>query len=225
MNRAADRSLRQAFERLFDLTCSTAGLLLLIPVFAGLALVVIWDDGPPVFFGQTRVGRNGKPFRIWKFRTMRSGSQGSVITAAGDDRVTRAGARLRKYKLDELPQLFNVLKGDMSLVGPRPEVPERVHFEAPEWQAVLRVRPGITDLATLLYRDEERILGASRDPEAFYREHVLPAKLLLNVEYLVSRSFWQDLKLILLTIRYSLFVKGFDPDLIKRTFGTGVGNE
>jgi lipopolysaccharide/colanic/teichoic acid biosynthesis glycosyltransferase len=194
-------------------------------VLAGIALAIVLDDGPPVLFSQTRVGKNGKPFRIWKFRTMRSGSQGSVITAAGDDRVTRAGAKLRKYKLDELPQLFNVLKGDMGLVGPRPEVPEHVQLDAPEWQAVLRVRPGITDLATLLYRDEEGILGASGDPDAFYRESVLPAKLLLNVAYLVSKSFWQDLKLILLTIRYSLFVKGFDPDLIKRTFGTGVGNE
>ena len=225
MNRVRAALASQAFERFFDVMCSVAGLLLLAPVLAGIALVIVFDDGSPILFSQTRAGKDGKPFRIWKFRTMRSGSQGSVITAAGDNRITRAGTRLRKYKLDEFPQLFNVLKGDMSLVGPRPEVPERVHFEAPEWQAVLRVRPGITDLATLLYRDEERILGASRDPEAFYREHVLPAKLLLNVEYLVSRSFWQDLKLILLTIRYSLFVKGFDPDLIERTFGTGVGNE
>ena len=225
MNRLPGRWLSQTLERLFDVTCSAVGLVVLIPVFAGVALAIILDDGPPVLFSQTRVGKNGKPFRIWKFRTMRSGSQGSVITAAGDDRVTRAGAKLRKYKLDELPQLFNVLKGDMGLVGPRPEVPEHVQLDAPEWQAVLRVRPGITDLATLLYRDEERILGASGDPDAFYRESVLPAKLLLNVAYLVSKSFWQDLKLILLTIRYSLFVKGFDPDLIKRTFGTGVGNE
>jgi lipopolysaccharide/colanic/teichoic acid biosynthesis glycosyltransferase len=225
MNKALGILLSQVSERFFDMTCSAAGLLFLMPVFAGVALVIILDDGPPVFFSQTRVGRNGKLFRIWKFRTMRSGSQGSVITAAGDSRVTRAGKRLRKCKLDELPQLFNVLKGDMSLVGPRPEVPEHVQFEAPMWQAVLQVRPGITDLATLLYRDEESILSASRDANAFYRESILPAKLLLNLAYLLSRSFWQDLKLIFLTIRYSLFPKRFDPGLIKRTFGTGVRNE
>jgi lipopolysaccharide/colanic/teichoic acid biosynthesis glycosyltransferase len=127
---------------------------------------------------------------------------------------------LRKFKLDELPQLFNVLKGDMSLVGPRPEVPEYVQLEAPVWQAVLQVRPGVTDLATLLYRHEEVLLGASGDPTAFYRETVLPAKLRLNIGYLRSRSFWRDLKLILLTIRYSLFPERFNPDLIKRTLGT-----
>jgi lipopolysaccharide/colanic/teichoic acid biosynthesis glycosyltransferase len=200
--------------------CAAAGLVLLMPAMAAMALAILWDDGSPVFFSQTRVGRSGKPFRIWKFRTMRAGSQGSVITAAGDGRVTRAGAVLRKFKLDELPQLFNVLKGDMSLVGPRPEVPEYVQLEAPVWQAVLQVRPGVTDLATLLYRHEEVLLGASGDPTAFYRETVLPAKLRLNIGYLRSRSFWRDLKLILLTIRYSLFPERFNPDLIKRTLGT-----
>jgi lipopolysaccharide/colanic/teichoic acid biosynthesis glycosyltransferase len=193
-----------------------------MPVLAVLALVVLCGDGPPVFFGQTRVGRKGKPFRIWKFRTMRAGSPGMAITAAGDPRVTRAGAVLRRCKLDELPQLFNVLKGDMSLVGPRPEVPEYVRLEAPIWQAVLQVRPGVTDLATLLYRDEEKLLGASEDPNTFYREIVLPAKLLLNLGYLHSRSFPRDLKLILLTIRYSLFPERFDQDLVKRSLGTGA---
>ena len=204
------------------MACAAAGLLLLAPVLAALAVAILWDDGAPVFFGQTRVGRKGKPFRIWKFRTMRTGSQGTVITAAGDPRVTRAGAVLRRCKLDELPQLFNVLKGDMSLVGPRPEVPEYVQLEAPIWQAVLQVRPGVTDLATLLYRDEEKLLGASDDPTAFYREIVLPAKLRLNLGYLRSRSFLRDLKLILLTIRYSLFPARFDQDLIRRTLGTGA---
>jgi lipopolysaccharide/colanic/teichoic acid biosynthesis glycosyltransferase len=188
-------------------------------------MAIILDDGPPILFSQTRVGRNGKLFQIWKFRTMRRDSQGSVVTAAGDRRITKAGARLRKYKLDELPQLFNVLKGEMSLIGPRPEVPEYVKLQAPMWQAVLQVRPGITDLATLLYRDEERLLAASRDPHGFYRESVLPAKLLLNLAYLLSRSFWQDLKLIFLTIRFSLFPQGFRPDLVKRSFAAGVRNE
>jgi lipopolysaccharide/colanic/teichoic acid biosynthesis glycosyltransferase len=206
-------------HRLFDVTCAAAGLLLLMPALAALALAILWDDGTPVFFSQTRVGRRGRPFRIWKFRTMHAGSRGSVITAAGDRRVTRVGVVLRRLKLDELPQLFNVLKGDMSLVGPRPEVPEYVQLEEPVWQAVLQVRPGVTDLATLLYRDEEKLLGASGDPNALYEETVLPAKLRLNLSYLGSRSFRRDLKLILLTIRYSLFPKQFDADLIKRTLG------
>ena len=211
--------------RLFDALCAVAGLVLILPVLAGIALVILLDDGPPALFSQTRVGRNGKPFRIWKFRTMRAGSQGSAITAAGDVRVTRSGAVLRKFKLDELPQLFNVLRGDMSLVGPRPEVPEHVEIQAPAWRTVLRVRPGITDLASLLYRDEERILAASADPNSFYRETVLPAKLRLNLAYLRARSFWRDLRLIFLTIRYSLYRSGFDPNLIRRTLGTGTENE
>ena len=210
---------RQALYRLFDATCAAAGLVFLVPAMTAIAVAILCDDGPPVFFSQTRVGRTGKPFRIWKFRTMRAGSQGGVITAAGDARVTRAGHSLRRFKLDELPQLFNVLKGDMSLVGPRPEVPEYVEIEAPIWQAVLEVRPGVTDLATLLYRDEERLLGTSADPNALYRQSVLPAKLLLNLGYLRSRSFRRDLKLILLTIRYSLFPQSFDPDLIKKSLG------
>lgn len=225
MNKLSGVWLSQFLERLFDLTCSGMGLLLLTPVFAGVALAIIFDDGLPILFSQTRVGRNGKLFRIWKFRTMRFGCQGSVITAAGDGRITSAGAKLRRYKLDELPQLFNVLKGDMSIVGPRPEVPGYVQFDTPIWQAVLQVRPGITDLATLLYRDEERILGDSGDPNALYRESVLPVKLRLNLSYLLSKSFWQDLKLILLTICYSVLPDRFDPDLIKRTFGTGAGDE
>jgi lipopolysaccharide/colanic/teichoic acid biosynthesis glycosyltransferase len=222
MNRPQSRRLRQVFYRLFDVACAAAGLLLLMPLLAALAVVILWNDGPPILFSQTRVGRGGKPFRIWKFRTMRAGSRGSAITAAGDGRVTRAGAVLRRCKLDELPQLFNVLKGEMSLVGPRPEAPEYVELKAPIWQAVLQVPPGVTDLASLLYRDEEKLLGASSDPNALYREKVLPAKLVLNLVYLRSRSFRLDLKLILLSIRYSLFPRRFDPDLIMRTLGFEV---
>jgi lipopolysaccharide/colanic/teichoic acid biosynthesis glycosyltransferase len=222
MRGTTPRGPQKAFGRIFDVACAAAGLVLILPVLAGIALVILLDDGPPVFFSQTRVGRNGKPFRIWKFRTMRAGSQGSAITAAGDLRVTTAGAVLRKFKLDELPQLFNVLVGDMSLVGPRPEVPEHVQFQAPTWRIVLQVRPGITDLASLLYRDEERILAASSDPNSFYRENILPAKLRLNLAYLRVRSFWRDVRLILLTVRYSLYRNGFDPDVIRRTLGTGI---
>ena len=216
----------QAMRRLFDIMCAAAGLLILAPVFAIVALFIVLRDGRPVLFSQMRIGLNGRPFRIWKFRTMRQGSRGSAITAARDCRITRAGALLRKHKLDELPQLLNVLKGDMSLVGPRPEVPEYVQPGAPLWQAVLQVRPGITDLASLWYREEEKMLqassDASRDAESFYREHVLTAKLLLNVSYLRTRSFRQDLRLIWLTIRYSLCPERFQADLIHRSFGAGA---
>ncbi len=214
--------IQQAFYRLFDVTCAAAGLFVLTPLLAALAVLILWNDGSPVLFNQQRVGRKGKLFRIWKFRTMSANGRGGLITAAGDKRVTRTGAVLRRFKLDELPQLFNVLKGDMSLVGPRPEVPECVQLEAPIWQAVLQVRPGVTDLATLMYRDEEALLGASSDPESLYRETVLPAKLILNLLYLRSKSFWRDLRLLYFTVQYSLFPERSDPELIGRTFGAGV---
>jgi lipopolysaccharide/colanic/teichoic acid biosynthesis glycosyltransferase len=214
--------LSAPLARLCDVTCAFTGLLVLLPVFAALALLILLDNGAPVFFSQIRVGWKGKLFLIWKFRTMRAGVQGRTITAAGDCRVTRVGVWLRKLKLDELPQLFNVLKGDMSLIGPRPEVPEYVRFDSPLWWAVLDVRPGITDLATLLHRDEEEILAASGNANAFYRERVLPAKLRLNLAYIHARSCWRDLKLIYLTIRYSLFPEGFDRDQIRKVLGLGA---
>jgi lipopolysaccharide/colanic/teichoic acid biosynthesis glycosyltransferase len=150
---------------------------------------------------------------------MRSGCAGPGITAAGDVRVSRLGAVLRKYKLDELPQLFNVLTGDMSLVGPRPETPEYVQLEAPLWQAVLQVRPGVTGPASLIYRDEERLLGTSADPDGLYRDTILPAKLLLNLRYLLARSMWRDVRLIYLTIRYSCLPSQFSAECIRRTAG------
>jgi lipopolysaccharide/colanic/teichoic acid biosynthesis glycosyltransferase len=217
--------MREAFYRLFDVTCAAAGLVIMMPVLAALAVLILWNDGPPVLFSQWRVGRRGRQFRIWKFRTMRAGGKGSLVTAAGDKRVTRIGAILRRFKLDELPQFFNVLKGDMSLVGPRPEIPECVRLEAPIWQAVLQVRPGVTDLATLMYRDEEDQLGASSDPETTYRETVLPAKLVLNLLYLRSKSFRRDLKLLYLTARFSLFPEELDRDLIRRTLALEFQNE
>ena len=218
------RRAQAACERLVNVTCAFAGLLCLAPVFAVLALLILWNDGLPIFFRQERVGRNGRLFAIWKFRTMSTGAQGRAITAAGDPRVTRMGAWLRAFKLDELPQLFNVLRGDMSLIGPRPEVPEYVEFDNPLWQAVLQVRPGITDLATLVHRNEEQILGACEDPNTAYRDRVLPAKLNLNLSYQRTRSFRRDLKLIFLTIRYSLFPEGFDPDHVNKALGIGVWN-
>jgi lipopolysaccharide/colanic/teichoic acid biosynthesis glycosyltransferase len=197
------KRLSAAGSRLFDIGCALTGLLLSSPIFV-LALVAVWiDDGRPCFFCQKRVGWKGRSFSILKFRTMRSGS-GSAITIAGDGRVTDIGAILRKFKLDELPQFINVLKGDMSMVGPRPEVPEFVEQGNRLWDEVLSVRPGITDLATLLFRNEEQLLASAAQPELDYRRTILPAKLALNIEYMRSRSLQRDIRLLALTAWYSL---------------------
>jgi len=205
-------------RNLFDRAAGLAGLILFSPVLLAAAFAVWLEDGFPVLFRHTRIGRDQRPFSLLKFRSMRTGSKGAQITAKQDPRITRTGRILRKYKIDELPQLWNVLRGDMSLVGPRPEVPEYVDASDPVWESVLRFRPGITDLATLVYRNEEEILARSADPEQFYREVLLPSKLALNLRYLRSRSFTQDLKLLLLTARYSFFPAGFDPRAIENAF-------
>lgn len=209
-----------ALRKFLDVAGALIGLVLLSPVLAILALWILLRDGSPILFSQMRVGRSGKLFRIWKFRTMRPGAAGGSITAAGDRRITTTGAVLRKFKLDELPQLFNVLRGDMSLIGPRPEMPEYVNLESPMWQAVLQVPPGITDLATLLYRDEEALLSAHCDADWFYRETVLPEKLRLNLAYLHQRCLSRDARLIWLTVRYSLAPGQYDPARIHKNLGT-----
>ena len=145
--------------------------------------------------------------------------KGTRITAAGDPRLFRVGKVLRKFKIDELPQLWNVVTGDMSLVGPRPELPEFVAMDDLAWQQVLAVRPGITDYATLLYRNEEELLAGRSNPEVFYRNQVVPAKLALNIRYIAQRSFWRDLKVILLTIRYSFIPAGIDAEQLNRALG------
>jgi lipopolysaccharide/colanic/teichoic acid biosynthesis glycosyltransferase len=205
--------------------CATAGLLVLSPLLILLAATIVALDGTPVLFSQTRVGRHGIPFRIWKFRTMRTNSTGSSITSAGDPRVTATGAVLRKYKLDELPQLVNVVRGEMSLVGPRPEVPEYVSPESPTWQSVLQVRPGITDLATLVYRNEEDVLWSASNRDQYYRDHLQPRKLALNIAYLNNRNIWRDTRLIIASIRYSLFPGKFDPERVLRMFVHGGQRE
>ena len=196
-------------ERWFDIAGALTVLILLSPVWLMVALLILALDGQPIIFRQHRIGRGGKPFLILKFRTMRFG-HGGVITAAGDARVTRLGARLRKLKLDELPQMINVLKGDMSLIGPRPEVPEYVDLEDNLWRTVLEVRPGVTDLASLVYRDEEKILGPAADVDAYYRNELLPMKLRLSVQYRHSRSWRRDLKLLWLTARCSFLPQRLD---------------
>jgi lipopolysaccharide/colanic/teichoic acid biosynthesis glycosyltransferase len=209
---------RGGLKRLFDLTAALCGLILLAPVLLALALSILVLDGRPVLFRQWRVGKNGRLFQILKFRTMAEVGCAAPITAANDRRITALGRRLRRLKLDELPQLINVLKGEMSLIGPRPEVPKFVDTQNIFWKIVLQVRPGITDLASLLYRDEEDILAAASDPEDVYRRDILPAKLNLNVKYLTRHSWRKDARVLWLTACYSLFPGNFDRRQIAEEF-------
>lgn len=189
-------------KRAFDLVAALAGLILLAPLFALAALWIRCDSPGPVFFRQQRVGRHGKLFAIYKFRTMTAAPTDTLqLTIGSDRRITGAGQFLRDYKLDELPQLINVLQGAMSLVGPRPEVPRYVACYPPEVRAiVLSVAPGITDWASILYREESTILGRAADPERAYLETILPAKLDYYVRYVRERSFWTDLRIIFSTL-------------------------
>lgn len=189
-------------KRLFDLVAALLGLVLLAPLLVLIALWIKLDSPGPVLFLQLRVGRGGKLFTIYKFRTMRQRPVGGPqITVGVDPRVTRAGSVLRRYKLDELPQLLNVLQGTMSLVGPRPEVPHYVaHYPEPLRQVVLSVAPGITDWASILYKDENAVLARAADPERAYIDTVLPAKLDYYVRYVRERSFRMDLQIILHTL-------------------------
>ena len=195
-------------KRAFDVVVAVVALVALLPVFALLALRVRREDGGPVFFRQRRVGRDGQLFEIVKFRTMRPASDGPPITAGGDRRVTRIGARLRRWKLDELPQLWNVLRGDMSLVGPRPEVPEYVALYPPEAREVLRVRPGITGPAQLEGIDEEEALRGVADPDRFYREVLLPRKLEIDLRYARRPGLVTDLVVLWRTLRRLAFGTG-----------------
>ena len=190
-------------KRLFDLCCAAAGLVLLAPVLAAVALWVVWDSPGPAFFRQQRVGRAGRLFHIVKFRTMhpRAETAGPPLTVGADGRITRAGHWLRRTKIDELPQLFNVLLGQMSLVGPRPEVPRYVALYPDDLRTlVLSVRPGITDRASIEFRDESTLLGQSSDPERTYVEQILPIKLQYGADYARSHTLRGDLAIILRTL-------------------------
>jgi lipopolysaccharide/colanic/teichoic acid biosynthesis glycosyltransferase len=206
-------------RRVFDIGGALVALILLAPLILVVILMVFTDDGWPIFFRQRRVGQNGRPFVILKFRTMRREAAGRALTVSGDRRVTRAGVWLRKRKFDELPQLINVLRGEMSLIGPRPEVPEYVVPDDELWRAVLHMRPGITDLASLMFLNEEEVLAPAGDPEAYYRTSILPAKLHWNVCYQATRSLLRDVKLLWMTGWYSLFPAKFDRERILEMFG------
>jgi lipopolysaccharide/colanic/teichoic acid biosynthesis glycosyltransferase len=191
-------------KRLFDVVAATAGLVILSPLLAAIAVAIkaqdVGRDGGPVLHRAVRIGRDGRPFRLFKFRTMVAGADkvGPGITAGADPRITPVGRWLRRAKLDELPQLVNVLAGDMSLVGPRPEDPRYVALYTPEQRRVLQVRPGITSAASLAYRREEQML-CGPEWEAAYRSQVMPAKLAIDLDYLARRTLWSDFVLIVRT--------------------------
>jgi lipopolysaccharide/colanic/teichoic acid biosynthesis glycosyltransferase len=189
-------------KRVFDIIVAAAGLIILSPLLALIAVLIKLDSPGPILFKQERIGKGFRPFGIYKFRTMVKDAPklGGPITYGNDCRITCAGRLLRKAKLDELPQLINVLKGEMSLVGPRPEVPQYVDLFRSEYTEILTVRPGITDLASVKYCDEATILASAVDPEEEYRRHVLPEKIALAKLYIQSASFSFDLRLIANTI-------------------------
>lgn len=189
-------------KRLFDFVCALAGTGVLLPLFLILALWIKLDSPGPVFFRQVRIGRGGKPFRIHKFRTMRSESEREGLLTVGEDqRITHSGRFLRKYKLDELPQLIDVFAGDMSLVGPRPEVREFMDcYPEAVREKVLSVRPGITDLASIRMIDENELLARYEDPRQAYLDVILPEKQRYYVEYVDQRSFALDVRILLKTL-------------------------
>lgn len=187
-------------KRAFDIVCAALGLLVLSPVLLLCALLVGLTSPGGVLFRQERVGKDGVPFTIYKFRSMRKDNAGLKISTSSDSRITPVGRILRKTKLDELPQLWNVLKGDMSFVGPRPEVREYTDLYTPEQRQVLLVRPGITGLASIRYRNENDLLSASTDPNRTYIEEVMPAKLALDLEYIPRACVSYDVRLILETL-------------------------
>ena len=188
--------------RFFDILFSAAGLLVLLPLFLIIGLCIVMDSRGGIFFRQARVGKDGRDFTLCKFRTMRLHGQGSLLTVGGDDpRITTIGRKLRAWKIDELPQLWNVLTGSMSLVGPRPEVRKYVELYTPEQRRVLTVRPGITDVASIVYSDENELLARSSNPEKTYVEQIMPRKIQLNMKFIEAPTIGNYFSIILKTVR------------------------
>ena len=189
-------------KRLFDLISSLLVLIVLSPIILIISLFIVLDSKGGVFYKQERIGKNGNPFLLYKFRSMRTGSEkkGLITVGASDNRTTSVGRFIRKYKLDELPQLINIIKNDMSVVGPRPEVNKYVKLYSKEQLRVLEAKPGLTDLASLAYINENEVLGKAEDPEKTYIEEIMPAKLKLNLEYIEKQNIAFDLKIIFRTI-------------------------
>lgn len=189
-------------KRIFDITASFFGLIILSPLLIPIALWIGLSSKGGIFYTQTRVGKNNKDFKLYKFRSMRvnSDKQGLLTVGSKDNRITKAGYFIRKYKIDELPQLLNVLKGDMSFVGPRPEVRRYVEMYTEEQKQVLKVRPGITDPASIKYRNENDLLSKADNAEQYYIANVMPDKLKINIDYINNRTFFKDIKIIFQTI-------------------------
>lgn len=194
-------------KRLFDVSLSSIGIIATAPLFGLVGLIIKLDSAGPILFRQERVGRGYRHFQILKFRTMvaDAAQRGPAVTTGGDNRVTRVGRVLRATKLDELPQLLNVLAGDMSIVGPRPEVPKYVEAFRTDYDEILQVRPGITDLASIEFRREEEILARYPDPTRAYVEHVLPTKIRLARDYVARQSFWLDVSIVARTVTRVVF--------------------
>ena len=188
-------------KRIFDFIAALLGLLVLAPLFVAVAIWIKFDSRGPVLFRQQRVGKDGVPFNIIKFRTMHDDAHELLLTVGNDHRITPAGRFLRRHKLDEFPQLINVIAGSMSLVGPRPEVPRYVDCYPPEIRSqVLSVAPGITDWASIYYKEENSLLSRATNPEQAYLDTILPAKLKYNLRYVHERSFWNDVRIIFTTL-------------------------
>lgn len=208
--------VNKGLPRSLEFLVAVAGLIILSPVLA-ICAILVWRSSPgEIFFRQKRVGRGGKTFTLYKFRTMFASTSGLPITAANDFRITNVGRFLRKWKLDELPEIYNVICGEMSFVGPRPEVPELVDFSNPAWDIILQARPGITDTITLCLRNEEAILATVEDKESFYLEVVQPFKINGYLEYLKNKSLKTDLKIIVQTIKVILFPRTAPPPVLEK---------
>lgn len=190
-------------KRAFDFIVALSALILLAPLFIIICVIILFTMGRPIFYRQVRFGKGAVPFKIIKFRSMvrAADRQGPTLTTDGDPRITTVGRLLRRTKIDELPQLLNVLWGDMSLVGPRPEVPEYVRLYSDQQLKVLSVRPGLTDPASIVYRDEEKVLARYNDAEKIYAEKIMPAKLKLNLSYIEKATFLTDLGIIIKTLQ------------------------
>ncbi len=199
-------------KRLFDIVASFCGIVILFPLIVIVSILIKLTSKGPVLFKQVRVTKNGKLFKIYKFRTMRENSEGNKqITVGNDSRITGIGHVLRKTKLDELPQLFNVLKGEMSLVGPRPEVPKYVELYTEEQREILKVSAGITDYASIYFSNESELLGEAENPEEFYIKKIMPYKIELNKKYIKEIGIVTDIKLIILTILKILGLVKLEP--------------
>ena len=188
-------------KRTFDLFFSLFGIIFFFPIFLLISILIKLDSKGEIIFKQTRVTKDGKEFKIYKFRTMMKETEGNKqITVGKDNRITKVGSFLRKTKLDELPQLFNIIKGEMSFVGPRPEVPKYVAYYTDEQKEILKVRAGITDYASIYFSNESEILGQQNDPEKYYIEEIMPHKIKLNKKYINNMGIITDIKIIILTI-------------------------